>query len=718
MAPEASPRAESGRQSLSGIIVSRFDDGSRSAFQSGRIETEDRDVVFVAEHMPQLRTGIVVRVSGYWERHADHGRQMRIIDVQSACLPRTAAAVERLLVDVQGFGPALAKKVVTLRGPGLLNELVMDPSLLTRLVPGKRGLTLQMGWERWLREWKDGKQAVDFAGTLVGLGCTPFEARRVIAFFRSPTNARLILLRHPYRLLDVPGFSWEKVERIAAKLGVVGDDPERLVAAALGAANRLLDHGDSAASREVLEETTARLTGQPKTAPKALHLAIKAGDLVDDGLLYLPRALEAEWSVASQIRRLARRARTLDEAQEDHLRTHLANTLLNPEQRQAVENACRLGVSVLTGGPGTGKTTTTKEIVRAALMMGDTVSIIAPTGRAAMRSSEVTGAPASTIHKAIGGPPGSRRDVPISDGLVVVEECSMVSVETMAWLLENISTRTRLVLVGDADQLPSVEHGAVLRDILEAGTVPVVNLRSVYRQGEESGIIVAARRVIQGERLTGREGAGFYWNDTTDHDEAHVTQRTLDAVRWLHSTHPASEIQVLTPMKRGSLGTAKLNLALQSLLNRDGAPGPKIGDDSTVRVGDRVIQVRNDYSMGDSGIMNGQQGRVVDADGRRIRVVFDNESLWVGDYRLYNLRLAWAVTIHKSQGSEWPHVVVVAHPSHGQLLNRQLLYTALTRARHTAVLIANEEALVLAYRRDTGRSRCTGLTHHLRPLHE
>jgi exodeoxyribonuclease V alpha subunit len=711
-----------GRCRITGVIESRFDDGRDEGFQAGRVHTGDAAVVFVGEHLPMLRPGVEVELDGHWEVHPEHGRQLRVVKVISYDLPRSPEGVERLLCEVPGFGPAYAKKVVAARGPGVLDELFDDPSILTKIVPGKRGRTLQEGWRRWQVEWQGLRAGAKVAAGLVGAGCSPSQARQVIDFFRSAEAARAVVLRHPYRLLEVPGLGWKRVERIARTLNVPPADPERLVAAAITAAQSHQQRGHSGAPRDALCRATGTLLGDPSLGEQAVDHALESGQLVEDALLYLPQALEAEWSVASQLRRMARRQASSMPDRWGRAEGRTAALALNKQQQAAVRSALTKGLTLLTGGPGTGKTTTTKEIVQAAQALGISVSVIAPTGRAAMRSSEVTGAPAATIHKAIGGPPGSRRDVPIRDGLVVVEEASMVSTETMAWLLENLAPRTRLVLVGDPDQLPSIDHGALLRDLVRSGALPAVELESVYRQGEESGIVAAARKVRDGVAIDGSEGTGFHFVDTSaappgSTRDGHARQRLRDAVAWLREKEDPSTLQVLTLMKRRALGTRALNEMLQDLLNPQGEPGPAIGGGAQVRVGDWVIQVRNDYTLGAAGIMNGQQGLVTGVGPGRVQVAFEDEALWIDGFRLYNLRLAWAITVHKSQGSEWDHVVVVADRSHGALLSRQLLYTALTRAKQTAVLIADREALAIASARHTSEERITGLIRHLEVRH-
>ena len=711
-----------GRCRLAGVIESRFDDGRDEGFQAGRMRTGEGTTAFVGQHLPMLRPGVEVELDGHWEVHPEHGRQLRIIKLASCSLPRSPDGVERLLREVPGFGPAYAKKVVTARGVAVLEELFDDPSILATIVPGKRGRTLQAGWQRWQEEWLAQRAGAKVTAGLVGLGCSPTQARQVIDFFRSAEAASAVLLRHPYRLLEVPGLGWKRVERIARALEVPPDDPERLVAAAITAAQRHQQRGHSGVPRDVLCRAIGNLLGTPSLAEEAVACGLATGELVDDVLIYLPRALEAEWTVASRLRRMARRSASLEPAVRDRIEARIVASGLNERQREAVTGAMVNGVTLLTGGPGTGKTTTTKEIVRAACDVGVSVSVIAPTGRAAMRSTEVTGSPAATIHKAIGGPPGSRRDAPIRDGLVIIEESSMVSAETVAWLLENLSSRTRLVVVGDPDQLPSVDHGALLRDLLRSGNLPAVQLDSVYRQDEESGIVAAALKIRDGVPIDGSEGAGFHFVDTASGPpgatrDAYALQRLRDAVVWLREQGEPSTLQVLTPMKRRVLGTQALNRMLQDLLNPEGATGPVIGGDARVRVGDRVIQVRNDYTLGEAGIMNGQQGTVTDVASDRLQVAFEDETLWIDGFRLYNLHLAWAITIHKSQGSEWDQVIVLADRSHGALLSRQLIYTALTRAKRTAVLISDQQALSVAAARHTSEERITGLARHLEMHH-
>jgi exodeoxyribonuclease V alpha subunit len=446
----------------------------------------------------------------------------------------------------------------------------------------------------------------------------------------------------------------------------------------------------------------------------------------DNGWCYLPAALEAEWTVARHVRRRLEVAYDVPAMARSEVAAEIAAARLSLVQAGAVWDALTRGVFVLTGGPGTGKTTTVRTVVRCAQAMGLRLKVVAPTGKAVARATAVTGAPAETVHRLIGGAPGSSRRAPLDLDLVIVDETSMASVEVMAWLLANLRPEARVVLVGDPDQLPSVDHGAVLRDLLTATRVPSVRLTEVYRQRRTSGIVQNAYRVLSGAALA--PTPDFRVSDVTDRrgaiaDEAWEKQAARQAL--VHELARLSaagvdvtaDVQVLTPMKKATnlLGAHALNALLQDALNPNGAVGPEVAGGRRVRVGDRVMQVRNDYALGDTGVFNGEMGEVTAVGPDAVTVRFgDARNLTVRGYRLYNLQLAWATTIHRSQGSEWPVVVVVAHRTHGAMLTRELLYTAVTRAAREVVVIADDGALARV-RGDTtpGPGRHTGLARHL-----
>jgi exodeoxyribonuclease V alpha subunit len=698
---------------------------SDSAWQSGTIEIgTGRRVRFAAPGIRPLPVGTLVDALGFHEVHPMHGPQIRITECYRVRLPVTADGLELLLsTNVRGLGAARSRKVVSLLGTEAITRLSDDPTILERIFPGRVGRALVLSWRRWQSEWHAATRTADMAARLLTVGVTPGLARKVVTYFRTAEVAEIVLGRHPYRLLDVPGFAWKRADGIAQRLGVALDDSARLAAAAVHAAEQAAAEGHSCLPAPLLKKRVAELVGSPAPAAAGIEAALEDAALIEDGrCIYIPRALEAEWTVASRIRRHIAAHQPLAEGARAHVESVLSSSRLTTGQRSAVLAVFASGFSTLTGGPGTGKTTTVRAVVQAARAVGLRVTIVAPTGKAAARASQVTGVPAGTLHRIIGAAPGNERETgPIDTDLLIVDEASMASVEMMAWLLSNLRPSTRVLLCGDPNQLPSVDHGAVLRDVLDAGWIPGARLLEVHRQSGDSAIVANAYRVLHGEPLV-PDNDQFVVADLSRRrrsdlsDWDHAFGRVVDALRWLtdKGIEPATGVQVLSPMKRGPLGTVELNLRLQALLNPTGREGPYIGNGARVRVGDRVIQVRNDYTLGESGVFNGEQGVVLSVGSSRTVVRFDDDrEIVITDFRLANLQLAWATTIHRSQGSEWPAVVTLFHSTHGRMLGRELLYTAITRAKHRFILVGDQPAFAAA-RGSSGRViRYTGLGGHL-----
>mgnify|MGYP001946205136 FL=1 len=564
--------------------------------------------------------------------------------------------------------------------------------------------------------------AIDIATSLTSAGVTYKTARRIVSFFRSPELADLILNEHPYRLMDVPGLGWERADALARKLGFAPDHPERLRAAAVHAMERAQANGHSALPVEELAEFVSELVGADHAEP-AVTLALDAAEIVEDGeRSYLPASLEAEWTIASRLRRHLMASLRMTTREESKVDDVLARAGLSSAQEAAVRRALVSGCFILTGGPGTGKTSTLRAYVECLRSLGKTVRVAAPTGKAAARANEVVGGLAETIHRMIGGPPGSPRATPVEADALVIEETSMCSLEVFSWLLSSLRPTTQLLLVGDVEQLPSVDHGAILRDLLFSRTIPSARLTEVFRQAEGSSIIANAHRALAGAELVSDRHSFLIVDVSAPTNEGQVARalnRLMDALDWLIQSEgvaPATDLQVLSPLKRGPLGVEKLNVLLQGKLNPHGRPGPRIGGGARVRVGDRVFQMRNDYTLGESGVFNGEQGVVRAVGPDRVLVGWgDGREIVVEGFRRYNLELGWATTVHRAQGSEFPNVLGLFTRTHGAMLSRPILYTAITRARERFIMITDDVARSRLREADQdGQARHTGLVRHLR----
>jgi exodeoxyribonuclease V alpha subunit len=569
---------------------------------------------------------------------------------------------------------------------------------------------------------------------LQGHGVSPAYAAKI---FRAYGQAAIATVKaNPYRLAqDIYGIGFKSADRIARELGISPEAPARAEAGLLFVLGEMADQGhvytpEAALFREAESALELPLAG----LPAALATLAAEGKLVLEEpapggrLVFLSALHAAEIAVARGIADLlaAPGRRTLPEADRMVAWVEGATGMtLASAQRAAVETALREKVLVITGGPGTGKTTILRAILRILERQGWRAHLAAPTGRAAKRMAEAAGRSASTIHRLLEWNPRAaafQRNAgrPLETDLVVVDEASMLDLPLAEHLLAAVPPQATLLLVGDADQLPSVGPGTVLRDILESGRVPAVRLTEIFRQAEQSRIVVNAHRVNRGEfpELPGpeeRATSDFYF--LQEDDPAEVQARLVELVRQRLPAHygldPLEEIQVVTPMHRGPLGSAQLNALLQAALN------PSRGERSEVtrggrifRVGDRVMQLRNNYER---EVFNGDIGRIraVDATEQTVTVRIDERDVSYDLSELDELTLAYAITVHKSQGSEYPCVVLPLHTTHYVMLQRNLLYTAITRARRLLVAVGSRKALAIAVRQTAGRSRCSRLAERL-----
>ncbi len=695
-----------------------------TGFRVMKLAVEGRsDRLAVVGSFQTVRPGMRVRVRGKIVKDPKWGDQLRAEGVTELS-PNTLVGLERYLGSglIKGIGQGFASRIVAAFGLEALKVLDEAPHRLAEVegLGGKRARAIG-------EAWKEQRALRDVMVFLQAHGASVALAARI--YKRYGKDAVAVVSRDPYRLaIDVWGIGFHTADRLAQELGVAKESPARMQAGVLQVLRDVTDAGHSYAEREEVESRAAELLEVELDAARAeldgaVDALVQGRHVVVENvhgarILFSAQLHAAETRLSERILEVARaQAPSLDGAAqaiaafEERSGVHLA-----PEQRSAVEMAAQSPLLVVTGGPGVGKTT----IVRAILAIFDRahldVRLAAPTGRAAKRMQEATGREALTLHRLLEFDPKSskwKRDArrPLEAGAVVVDETSMVDVLMGDALLQAVAPGTRLVLVGDVDQLASVGPGAVLRDAIVSGVVPCVRLTRIFRQGQGSRIVENAHRINAGEApLVPEQGADsdFFVIDRRDPESANKTILELVTARIPRrfGLDPVKDVQVLTPMHRGPAGSIALNEALQAALNPTGPA--LVRGARTFRVGDKVMQLKNDY---DRNVTNGDLGIVasIDPEEQSLVVRFDDaRDVPYDGATLDELVLAYAISVHKSQGSEYPAVVIPLLTTHFVMLSKNLLYTAVTRGKRLVVLVADPRAIKLALaadRRDERRTR-------------
>lgn len=716
--PPAPPPDATLEGTLARVVFERPETGWRVV----QLDVPNQPPATVVGILSGLTPGEPVRLEGRWVDDPRFGRQFQAASFVPV-RPGTVAGIEKYLGSglVDGLGPALAERLVAKFGADTLDVIERTPERLTEVdgIGPVRRDRIQKAWG----EATHLRQGMVFFASH-GLGTA--QARRVLE--RYGAQAVQKVRANPYQLaLDVTGIGFLTADRIATSLGLATDAPERLEAGVLHALGVAADDGHTVLPQDDLLERASALLKQPpdRLATIVPRLALQGHLVTSPPGVALTPLYEAERRLAQDILRLLNadaRPLDVDPAQAVAAYERQAGLTLADAQRTAIETAITAKVLVITGGPGTGKTTLVNGILATFRAAGRAVALAAPTGRAAKRMSETTGVEARTLHRLLEYTPqddafARNAENPLEADLFVVDETSMVDVPLGAALTEAVPSGARLVLVGDVDQLPSVGPGAVLGDLIASRRVPVVRLDRIFRQAHESLIVQNAHRINAGELPTlpppGDKDADFYFverdapQDVLQTLETVVTERIPKAF----GLDPVRQVQVLTPMHRGLLGAQSLNERLQARLNPGGgglARGP-----AELRVGDKVMQTRNDYDL---GVFNGDVGRVqsVSSQDRSAVVRFDEREVPYDRQALDQLVLAYACSIHKSQGSEYPAVVLPVSTQHFVMLHRNLLYTAVTRARRLVVLVGSRRALRIAVESVRDQQRNTYLGLHLR----
>lgn len=698
--------------------------------------------------MPPIAVGEKLRITGDWTEHPVYGRQIKVQSIEIE-KPTTLSGIEKYLSSgmIRGIGPATAKLLIRAFGEETLDVLYSQPEKLLD-VPGIGKKRAQMIQESYAEQAQQ-REAMVF---LQSYGVTPALAVKI--YKRYGENVRQVITRNPYRLVeDVDGIGFKTADRIASSLGIEQSSEYRLSAGVkYTLSEATAGAGHCYLPRPELALAARRLLGSDADSiDRTIDSLILSHDIsaqilpCDSGeevvALYLPSTYRAESEVA-------RRLREMIDAMPDSMASDLTAQIdelerieglaFHTQQRQAIETAVTHGMTVITGGPGTGKTTIIKCIIKLLSVHGD-VALAAPTGRAAKRMSEACGMEAKTLHRLLeyGGEEGDfarSEDNPLEIDTLIIDEMSMVDIFLMRSLLRALVPGTRLIMVGDADQLPSVGAGNVLRDILDSGVIPSVRLTEIFRQDEKSMIVYNAHRINRGEspRLNAK-GSDFFFERAVSPSDAAKRIVTLCSARLpgFLNLDPVRQMQVLSPTKKGECGVWMLNQLLQAEFNPPASgKHERVRGDTTFREGDKVMQTRNNYQLkwkkdgaigieDGQGVFNGDIGFVtfIDPQEHVMEVQFDDERTATyegGD--VDDLELAYCISVHKSQGSEFPVVIMPAVGGPPMLLTRNLFYTAVTRARRMVMIVGRENAIEQMIANVNTRRRYSALCWRLKQI--
>ncbi len=704
-------------------VVFSSDDGSFAVISV--VDSKGNENVLIGPMHSPLE-GQFIEASGHWENHKDYGKRLRI-DSYRYVLPASTEGIRRYLASglIPGIGAKYAEKIVDHFGEKTLETLQRYSSRLTQVegIGKKRAKQIREAWDAHAN-----RNSIYIY--LQGLGISPAYCAKLLKKYGD--DAAAIVKSNPYRLADeVHGIGFLMADRIAAKLGIEPDNIERLAAGGNYVMSEVTSDGHCCLPEsKFLEHTANLLNVNIEQASDGMNYAIQKKLLVAEQALYKqggekmiysrPLFLAEVW--------LPKIIQSLSAVQ-DHAGVRMARIPIRPklnlseEQLHAVQMSAAAPLSIITGGPGVGKTTVVSEIVRRANAAKLKVSLAAPTGRAAQRLSESTNTSAATIHRLLRWEPESRsfshnRENPLKCDLLIVDEVSMLDLQLALSLFQAVPPGASVILVGDADQLPSVGPGKVLDCFIKSGLFAVTSLTQIFRQGAGSSIIINAHQVNHGKMPNLKppprgEISDFYW--ISEDDPEQVTEKIMtmvcDRIPQRFGFDPIREIQILTPMNRGSCGTINMNHLLQEKLVPGPRPQFKIGE-RTFKAGDKVIQTINNY---DKNVFNGDMGRIatIDPNKKTFTIFFESRPVEYDFADAEQINLAYAITIHKSQGSEFPAVIVPLLSQHYMMLQRNLLYTAMTRAAKLLVLIGSRKAVSMAVGNSRLRPRCTLLLERL-----
>jgi exodeoxyribonuclease V alpha subunit len=681
----------------------------------------EKNIITVVGYFAYINIGETIKIYGTWVQHPDYGKQFKM-ETYNTVTPSTIYGIEKYLASglIAGIGPHTAKKIVEKFGLDTFDIIQYYPDRLSEV----EGIGTKKA-AKIFEAFQEQKELKDIMVFLEQYDISPNYAVKIYKTYGANTIA--VIKQNPYKLADdIFGIGFKMSDRIALSMGIPMDSEHRISSATKYNLNYFHGNGHTYAPQEDLCRITAELLGveedivQENVIKLFINKELVVESLGDTRAVYSTIFYKAETGVARRLLQLRMyNLSKLNVDVEEELRKLEGSQgiTLAENQKMAVKEAMGNGVLVVTGGPGTGKTTTIKTIIDMFEGKGMSVLLAAPTGRAAKRMQEATGKEAKTLHRLLEFGFGEsdeemffqkNEESPLECDAIIVDEVSMIDIILMNNLLKAVAEGTRLVLVGDMDQLPSVGPGNVLRDIIESESVPIVRLNEIFRQAQESLIVVNAHRINHGETpILDQKQKDFFFmrQDEQGAIVSTIVELCRERLPKYYKTTFLEGIQVLSPMKKGPCGIISLNNELQKMLNPE-APNKKEKQyrDFTFRVGDKVMQIKNNYKMKwqsivdfekeGEGVFNGDMGVIINIDTEEqiIEVVYDNEKLVRYDFVLLDeLELAYALTVHKSQGSEFPILVMPVTFGPKMLLTRNLLYTALTRAKQIVVLVGSEK---------------------------
>ena len=674
------------------------------------------DLVTLVGNMLDVTVGTVLVAEGQWKVNRQYGSQF-VVESYEEAMPATLFGLEKYLGSglVKGIGPKFSKLIVSRFGMDTFDIIEHDSKRLAE-VDGIGPKRIKKIHDSWMKQL-DIKDVMVF---LQGNGVSTAYAAKIYKTYGKESIDKV--KANPYCLADdIWGIGFKTADSIASKMGYGKNDERRCRSGILYTLNQLANEGHVYAHRDQLLEAGVKLLEADKASIKsALDQMIAAEDLkTEDEAIYLPPFYFSEVGTANKLKiLLTTRQQNMFEKEPDITAISMKTGINYDDlQAEAIRTAVHNKVMVLTGGPGTGKTTTEDGIIAAFKEMGLHILLAAPTGRAAKRMTEATGMEAKTIHRLLEFNPaeGYKRndENPLEGDALIIDECSMIDIVLMNSLLKAVPSNMRLLLVGDVDQLPSVGAGNVLRDIIDSGVVPVVRLTRIFRQALTSRIIMNAHAINEGRMPDIRNGkqSDFFFMECEEPEQIASTIVDLVSHRLPKAYNvPRSSIQVLTPMQRSAIGANSLNMSIQQRVNPTGNGLTRAG--FVFRKGDRVLQLKNDYTK---EVFNGDIGLItaVNMEDRTLTVSFDGQEVEYESTELDELSLAYATTIHKSQGSEYPIVVIPVHFTNYVMLQRNLIYTAVTRAKKVCVVIGQKRALWYAVNHITVTERNTKLKERL-----